>query len=95
MNAKGIYTIPSVAISGVEPISHRQPASQKCSSGCCLDERTKGIFIYDVLCFVQAICDLKKKEYSFVLICNVLIAYLRLYLLSPNQSKKMFGLIVF
>lgn len=53
MNAKEIYTIPSVAISGVETISHRQPASQKCSSGCCLDERKKerikGIFIYDAL----------------------------------------------
>lgn len=62
MNAKEIYTIPSVAISGVETISHRQPASQKCSSGCCLDERIKGIFIYGALCFVHAICDLKKKR---------------------------------
>lgn len=62
MNAKGIYTIPSMAISGVETISHRQPASQKCSSGCCLDERIKGIFIYDTLCFVNTKCDFKKKS---------------------------------
>lgn len=47
INAKGIYTIPSVAISGVETISHRQPASQECSSGCCSDERMKDVVIYD------------------------------------------------
>lgn len=64
MNAKEIYTIPCVAISGVETISHRQPASQKCSSGCYLDDRIKGIFIYDALCFVHVICVKIKKKTS-------------------------------
>lgn len=55
MNVKEISTIPSMAISGVETISHRQPASQKCSSGCCLGERIKGSFIYDALCMPYVI----------------------------------------